>query len=107
MLTARVEIQIMGSQSAAARPEQSSQHQWDLIEQTVSKQFIHRIHSFHLRLIDNGLVLEGHTKTYYSKQAVQHAEMAASELPIRANNYCRRLSPATTVEGMNRKANRH
>jgi hypothetical protein len=34
---------------------------------------------------DNGLVLKGHTRTYYAKQLAQHAVMEATELPILAN----------------------
>jgi hypothetical protein len=34
---------------------------------------------------DNGLVLKGHSHTYYAKQLAQHAVMEATELPILAN----------------------
>ncbi len=34
---------------------------------------------------ENGLVLKGHTHTYYAKQLAQHAVMEATELPILAN----------------------
>jgi len=34
---------------------------------------------------DNGLVLKGHSRTYYAKQLAQHAVMEATELPILAN----------------------
>ncbi len=33
----------------------------------------------------DGLVLEGHTHTYYAKQLAQHAVMEAVDLPIHAN----------------------
>lgn len=33
----------------------------------------------------SGLVLKGHTRTYYAKQLAQHAVMEATELPILAN----------------------
>jgi hypothetical protein len=32
-----------------------------------------------------GLILRGHTQTYYAKQLAQHAVMEASPLPILAN----------------------
>ena len=35
---------------------------------------------------DDGLILEGHTNTYYTKQMAQHAVMRAVDLPIRAND---------------------
>jgi hypothetical protein len=34
---------------------------------------------------DNGLVLKGHSRTYYAKQLAQHAVMEATQLPILAN----------------------
>jgi hypothetical protein len=43
------------------------------------------VRDFQLVLRDQGLVLRGHAHTYYSKQLAQHAVMAATSLPIRAN----------------------
>jgi hypothetical protein len=34
---------------------------------------------------DNGLVLQGRSRTYYGKQLAQHAVMEATALPIVAN----------------------
>jgi hypothetical protein len=34
---------------------------------------------------DHGLVLKGHSRTYYAKQLAQHAVMEATQLPILAN----------------------
>jgi hypothetical protein len=34
---------------------------------------------------DNGLVLKGHSPSYYAKQLAQHAVMEATELPIVSN----------------------
>ena len=36
-------------------------------------------------LLNEGLVLEGRTATYYAKQLAQHAAMAVTGLPLRAN----------------------
>ena len=41
----------------------------------------------HLRLewCEGGIVLRGHSQTYYAKQLAQQAVMTASDLPIKAN----------------------
>jgi osmotically-inducible protein OsmY len=41
----------------------------------------------HLRLVvrDNGLVLQGRARSYYAKQAAQHAAMEMTGLPVVAN----------------------
>jgi hypothetical protein len=44
-----------------------------------------RVLHFRLDWCEGGLVLRGHSLTYYAKQLAQHAVMAATELPIRAN----------------------
>jgi hypothetical protein len=44
-----------------------------------------RIHGLRIRFENNGLVLEGRTRTYYTKQLAQHAAMKESPLPIRIN----------------------
>jgi hypothetical protein len=45
-----------------------------------------RVRDFRLELCDGrGLVLRGRAPTYYAKQVAQHAVMAASRLPIAAN----------------------
>ena len=43
------------------------------------------VRDFQVVLRHQGLVLRGHAHTYYSKQLAQHAVMAATSLPIRAN----------------------
>jgi hypothetical protein len=42
---------------------------------------------WHLRLVVRkcGLILTGHTRSYYAKQLAQHAVMQATTLPILAN----------------------
>jgi osmotically-inducible protein OsmY len=44
-----------------------------------------QIHDFRLVVAGGGLVLRGHTHTYYAKQLAQHAVMEATGLPIVAN----------------------
>ncbi len=44
-----------------------------------------RIRGFRLSTHDRGLVLRGHTHTFYAKQLAQHAVMSATDQPIAAN----------------------
>lgn len=44
-----------------------------------------RIRGFRLSAHDCGLVLQGHTHTYYAKQLAQHAVMRVTDQPIAAN----------------------
>jgi hypothetical protein len=44
-----------------------------------------QIRELRLVVVDRGLILRGHTRTYYAKQLAQHAVMEASRLPILAN----------------------
>jgi hypothetical protein len=44
-----------------------------------------RVHDLQVLGRANGLVLKGHSPTYYAKQLAQHALMEVSELPILAN----------------------
>ena len=44
-----------------------------------------RVRSLRLLIRDNGLVLQGQTHTYYSKQLAQQAVMEATQVPIWAN----------------------
>jgi hypothetical protein len=46
----------------------------------------HYIRDFRVTVRDGGLVLHGHTRTYYGKQLAQHSVMKRSYLPIRANH---------------------
>jgi hypothetical protein len=43
------------------------------------------VRSLKLTVRDDGLVLRGHTRTYYAKQLAQHAVMQFTNLRIRAN----------------------
>ena len=56
------------------------------LEQHVQRQLNGRVRAFRLSMRDDGLILEGHTKTYYTKQLAQHAVMRVIDLPIRAND---------------------
>lgn len=55
------------------------------IEGRIQDEFSRRVHNFHMQACDDGLVLEGRTRTYFNKQVVQQAVMVATSLPIRAN----------------------
>jgi len=44
-----------------------------------------RVRNLRLLLRDNGLVLQGRTRTYYAKQLAQHAVMQVTEYLIQAN----------------------
>ncbi|MGC8643079.1 MAG: hypothetical protein ACP5XB_24735 [Isosphaeraceae bacterium] len=44
-----------------------------------------RVHDFHILFREQGLVLRGHSHTYYVKQLAQHAVMESVGLPIWAN----------------------
>jgi hypothetical protein len=55
------------------------------IEEHVRCRLTGRVRDFQLLVSDQGLVLRGHAHTYHAKQLAQHAVMAATTLPIRAN----------------------
>jgi hypothetical protein len=57
----------------------------DELEARVQCRIGGRVLHFCLDWCEGGLVLRGHSLTYYAKQLAQHAVMAATELPIRAN----------------------
>ena len=59
----------------------------DSIEQLVRQWLAGRAHVHELRVIveEEGVVLEGRTTSYYAKQLAQHAALAVSRLPLRAN----------------------
>ncbi len=55
------------------------------IEEHVQCRLTGRVRDFRLLVRNQGLVLLGHTQTYYAKQLAQHIVMAATSLPIQAN----------------------
>ncbi len=56
-----------------------------LIEQLVLRRLNGRVRSLKLKARDDGVVLQGHARTYYAKQLAQHAVMEFTKLRIRAN----------------------
>jgi len=44
-----------------------------------------QVRNLRLVVVDGGLVLRGHARTYYAKQLAQEALMSATMLPILAN----------------------
>ena len=62
---------------------------WDelaQLEADIRGRLRHYVRDFRMIVQDGGLVLYGHTRTYYGKQLVQHGVMQRSRLPIRSNN---------------------
>jgi len=55
------------------------------IEAHLRRRLNGRVRNFRLSVRDGGLVLEGHTASFYAKQLAQHAVMEAVDVPIRAN----------------------
>lgn len=56
------------------------------IQQEIRRNLSLRVNNLRIRATNEGLILEGRTKSYYGKQMVQHAVMDATEFPILANN---------------------
>jgi hypothetical protein len=44
-----------------------------------------QVRDFHIVATGSGIILRGHTHTYYAKQLAQHAVIEKSTLPIVAN----------------------
>jgi hypothetical protein len=57
----------------------------DELEALVQCRIGGRVLHFRLDWCECGLVLRGHSLTYYAKQLAQHAVMEATKLPICAN----------------------
>jgi hypothetical protein len=55
------------------------------IEAHIQSRLSGRIRGLQVLRKTNGLILRGRTRTYYAKQLAQHAVMAATDLPILAN----------------------
>ena len=58
----------------------------DRVTETVNRELAGRIRGFSVRLRDQGLVLEGRTRSYYAKQLAQHAVMKVTKLSIHRND---------------------
>lgn len=57
-----------------------------LVEVAIGHEFSQRVQEFHIVVRNDGLVLEGRTRSYFTKQLVQQAVISAINLPITANN---------------------
>jgi hypothetical protein len=57
-----------------------------VIEKQIAREYSRRVHHFHIALQQNGLILEGRTRTYFTKQAIQESVFSATALVILANN---------------------
>ena len=55
------------------------------IEAHVQSKLNGHLRHFHIRMQSDGLVLRGHSRTYYAKQLAQHAVMKATDIPILRN----------------------
>ena len=53
------------------------------IEENIRRRLGGSVRNLHLILDDDGLVMRGCVRTYYSKQLAQHAVMEFTKLPIR------------------------
>jgi hypothetical protein len=60
-------------------------HSITQIEQNIRCRLKGRVLDLKVMGTDDGLVLRGRARTYYSKQLAQHAVMVLTKLPIRAN----------------------
>jgi hypothetical protein len=56
------------------------------LEVLIQRRLGGRIRDLRVIARDKGIVLQGRTSTYHSKQLAQHAAMEISGLPILANN---------------------
>ncbi len=54
----------------AEPPSADPWEQLDRIEPRIRDDFGNRVHNFRIQAFDDGLVLEGRTRTYYARQAV-------------------------------------
>jgi hypothetical protein len=57
----------------------------DQLQSHLQSRLLGKVREFELVLKDRGLILRGHSSTYYAKQLAQHAVMEAADLPIVAN----------------------
>jgi hypothetical protein len=55
------------------------------IESHVQARLAGRVRDLRVLIRDEGLVLQGHARTYYAKQLAQHTVMDRTGLPLHAN----------------------
>jgi hypothetical protein len=69
------------------QPERSTVTEEELtrIEEHIQSRLMGRVRDLQLVVRDNGLVLRGHSHSYYAKQLAQHAVMEATRVPFQAN----------------------
>jgi hypothetical protein len=63
----------------------SEAHDLTHIEQNIRSRLNGRVMDLKLMALDDGLVLRGSARTYYTKQLAQHAVMEFTKLPILEN----------------------
>lgn len=57
----------------------------DRITAQIQRRLAGRVRDFQLIACNQGLILRGHTRTYYEKQIAPHAVMETTDLPIAGN----------------------
>jgi hypothetical protein len=63
----------------------AAQSEIDQMEIRLQRQLQSIVWEFSLSLFKDGLMLRGHTSSYYGKQLAQHAVMRMTDMPIRSN----------------------
>lgn len=72
-------------QEAAKRPRRLTDEEVEYVRSQVENELIGRLRNFRLQRRSHGLVLCGHTDTYYARQLAEQAVMQATDLPILDN----------------------
>jgi hypothetical protein len=70
----------------------------DRLLASVQRQLAGRVCDLRLRVLDNGVVLQGRAYSYYAKQLAQQAVMKTTGLPLLANDI-EVLSPLPAKRG--------
>lgn len=58
----------------------------EYLESLVQRRLGSRIRDLHIEMRPDGLVLQGRTSTYHSKQLAQHAALELAGIPVLAND---------------------
>jgi hypothetical protein len=75
----------MMAANTIARPHPKADETARQIETVVCDRLIGWVRGFRVVIRDGGVVLKGSTDSYHAKRVVQHAALAASRLPLLAN----------------------